>query len=90
MENEKRNELVSLYKLAFAAATKVKRNADKLTFMSMTPAGRFAFEQYGHQLDAYAADSRKASELFAGAVTGLSVSEIVSIITEATQIEAAA
>lgn len=85
-----RKELVELYKAAIGSATKIKRNADKLTFMSMTRQNVHAFEQYGDQLKAYEADAGKARDAFAKAAWGLPASEIVSIITEATQIEAAA
>lgn len=90
MDAATRNELVNLYKAAIGTATKVKRNADKLAFMSMTKANAYAFETYGDQLKAYEADARIARDQFARAAWGLPASEIVSIITEATQIEAAA
>lgn len=90
MLNAARNELVELYKAAIGTATKVKRNADKLSFMSMTKANVYAFETYGDQLAGYETDARKARDLFAKAAWGLPAAEIVSIITEATKIEAAA
>jgi hypothetical protein len=90
METATRNELVNLYKAAIGSATKVKRNTDKLAFMSMTRQNVHAFEQYGDQLRSYEADATKARDLFAKAAWGLPASEIVSIITEATQIGAAA
>lgn len=89
METAARKELVELYKAAIGSATKVKRNADKITFMSMTRQNVHAFEQYGDQISAYEADARKARDLFAKAAWALPASEIVSIITEATQIGAA-
>jgi hypothetical protein len=84
MEIAARNELVELYKVAIGAATKLKRNADKLAFMSLTRQNVHAFEQYGDQLSAYADESKKARDQFAKAAWGLPASEIVSIITEAT------
>lgn len=84
MTNVARQELVALYQKAIASATKVKRNADKLTFMSMTKNNMFAFETYGDQLAVYEAEAKAASAKFAAAASGLSTTEIVSIITEAT------
>lgn len=90
METAARTELVELYRAAIGSATKVKRNADKLAFMSMTKANVYAFETYGDQLASYEAEARKARDLFTKAAWTLPAAEIVSIITEATQIGAAA
>lgn len=90
MEAAARNELVNLYKAAIDTATKVQRNASKLAFMSMTKANVYAFETYGDQLAAYQDEAAKARDLFTKAAFGLPTAEIVSIITEATQIKAAA
>ena len=84
MDNAARSELVELYKASIGTATKVKRNADKLAFMSMTKNNAFAFEQYGDQLAGYEAEAKKARDAFARAVFGLPAATVVSIITEAT------
>lgn len=90
MEAVARKELVNLYKAALDTATKAQRNESKLAFMSMTKANVYAFETYGDQLAAYRGEATKARDLFTEAASGLPTAEIVSIITEATQIEAAA
>jgi len=82
--------LINLYTKALELNSKVKRNSDKLAFMSMTKNNMFAYEQYGHQLDAYAAEAKAANDKFAAAAAGLSAAEIFAVITEATQIGAAA
>lgn len=84
MTNVTRAELVNLYKASLANATKVKRNSDKLAFMSMTKNNMFAYETYGDQLAAYEAEAKNAREAFAKAAYTLSAQEVVSIITEAT------
>lgn len=84
MTNTTRQELINLYKSSLSTATKVKRNADKLAFMSMSKNNMFAFETYGDQLAAYEADAKKARDAFAKAAFTLSAQEVVSIITEAT------
>lgn len=83
MSKTDRTTLVQLYKAAIAANTKVKRNADKLAFMSMTRNNMFAFETYGDQLAAYEAEAHKATAAFTSAAYGLPAGQIVSIITEA-------
>lgn len=84
MTKTDRTALVQLYKTSIAACTKVKRNSDKLAFMSMTKNNMFAFETYGAQLEAYEADATVARNAFANAAFSLPASEIVSIINEAT------
>ncbi len=84
-----RSELIALYTASIVSAEKVQRNANKLAFMSMTKNNPHAFEQYGHQLEAYQIDAVKARDAFAKAAYGLSAQEVVSIITEANERRAA-
>lgn len=90
MISNSRKELVELYREAIAAAAKVKRNADKLAFMSMSKANIYAFETYGEQLRTYEVESKAACDNFAKLASGMAADEIVSIIAEATQIGATA
>lgn len=78
-----RNEATDAYRTAKALWAKAHANADKLRFMSMTEANRFAFEQYGDQLKAQFDAAGEASKRFAALVLGLSTEDVVSIISKA-------
>jgi len=69
---------------------KYHRNANKLAFMSMTNAGRFAFETYGAQLEQMRIEAAAATEAWTAIAANLNTQEIVSIMTEAAQVKAAA
>lgn len=83
MQTTTRNEAIEAYRIAKALWGKAHGNADKLKFMSMTEANRFAFEQYGDQLKAQFDAAGEASKRFAVLVLGLPTEQIASIISMA-------
>jgi len=78
-----RTEIVALAAANKKAWDRFHFNANKLKFMSFTKAGVYAFETYGHQLDAMEIEAKAARDAFTAAVSGMQANEIVSIVMEA-------
>lgn len=78
-----RTEVVALAKANKNAWDRFHFNANKLKFMSFTKAGVYAFEAYGHQLEAMELEAKKARDAFTAAVSGMSAADITSVILEA-------
>lgn len=78
-----RTEILALAVANKKAWDRFHFNANKLKFMSFTKPGVFAFETYGHQLEAMEIEAKETREVFTAAVAGMSAEEIVSIVVEA-------